>query len=83
MTADFDIDRLADKVKNARIKEVDPHNLSDEHLSKFFSPTTLGVIDDPATVVDEHGRVILWFLPDIMAPFRVVSEFLVHLLIFA
>lgn len=73
MTATFDIDRLAERVKNPRVKDDQANNLADEHLSKFFSLTSLGIIEDPTTVVDQHGRIILWFLPNIMAPFRVVS----------
>lgn len=80
VTAKFDIDRLCDKVKNARVRngDEDAGHLSEDHLSKFFSPTKLGVIEYPATVVDEHGRVILWYLPDIVTPFRVVSALLGH-----
>lgn len=70
--ANFDIDRLGDKVKNSRIKDGEVDNPSNDNLAKFFPPTTLGVIEYPSTVVDEHGRIILWYLPDILAPFRVV-----------
>lgn len=73
MTANFDIDRLADRVKNSRVKDGDGNDSSDDNLRKFFSPTALGVIEYPSTVVDEHGRIILWYLPDILAPFRVVG----------
>lgn len=69
MSVAFDIDRLADKVKSHRVDQ-DPLNAN---LRKFFHPTSLGDIDDTCTVVDIHGRVILWFLPDILFPFRVVS----------
>lgn len=81
VTANFDIDRLAEKVKNTRVIDGDPDDLSHDHLAKFFSLTALGAIDCPSTVVDEHGRVILWYLPDIIAPFRVVSEILAYLLL--
>lgn len=78
MTANFDIDRLGEKVNNARVAEVDSDEVKDDHLKKFFSPTELGVIEHPSTVVDEHGRVILWYLPDILAPFRAVSVIFCH-----
>lgn len=77
VTATFDIDRLAEKVKNTRAVDGDPDNMSHDHLAKFFLITALGPIDCPCTVVDEHGRVIVWYLPDIIAPFRVVSEIIV------
>ncbi|KAI6008512.1 hypothetical protein EDC04DRAFT_2610915 [Pisolithus marmoratus] len=30
----------------------------------------LGIISDPATVLDVHGRVLVWYLPGIMPPAR-------------
>lgn len=75
MTTNFDIDRLAEKIKNTRVTDGDGDSLEDDHLAKFFSPTVLGVLDYPSTVVDKHGRIILWYLPDILAPCRVVSAF--------
>lgn len=76
VTATFDIDRLAEKVRNTRVIDGDPDNMAHDHLAKFFLIKALGPIDCPSTVVDEHGRVILWYLPDIIAPFRVVSDIL-------
>lgn len=72
VTAKFDIDRLSDKVKNSRVGGGEAATASNGNLAKFFPPTALGVIEYPSTVVDEHGRIIVWYLPDILAPFRVV-----------
>lgn len=71
--AHFDIDRLADKVKTTRVQDSRPDDAAIGQLSKFFTPTALGVVEMPSTVVDQHGRIILWHLPDIIAPHRVVS----------
>ncbi|KZP34058.1 hypothetical protein FIBSPDRAFT_881510 [Athelia psychrophila] len=73
LTATFDIDRLAEKVRNTRVIDGDPDNMAHDHLAKFFLIKALGPIDCPSTIVDEHGRVILWYLPDIIAPFRVAA----------
>lgn len=78
VAAKFDIDRLAEKVKSSRVRDDETDYLSNDHLKKYFAPTALGVIEHPSTVVDEHGRVILWYLPDIIAPFRVVGANLCH-----
>ncbi|KAF7984919.1 hypothetical protein HWV62_9819, partial [Athelia sp. TMB] len=72
-SANFDIERLADRVKNTRVKDGDNDDDSLDPLGKFFTPTGLGVIDMPATVLDQHGRIILWYLPDIVAPFRIAA----------
>ncbi|KZP34556.1 hypothetical protein FIBSPDRAFT_942667 [Athelia psychrophila] len=73
VSAKFDIERLAEKVKSARVKDYNSDNPSDDRINKFFLPTVLGIMDCPSTVVDEHGRVIVWYLPDILAPFRVAA----------
>ncbi|KZP29567.1 hypothetical protein FIBSPDRAFT_946826 [Athelia psychrophila] len=73
LTATFNIDRLTEKVRNTCAIDGDPDNMPHDHPAKFFLIKALGPIDCPSTVVDEHGRVILWYLPDIIAPFRVAA----------
>lgn len=74
-TANFDAERLSDRVRNTRVRCVGSQSPPlDENLIKYFANTSLGTFDMPATVVDEHGRVILWYLPDVVAPFRVASH---------
>jgi hypothetical protein len=39
---------------------------SDARLAKFFTHEYIGTIEEPATVVDVHGRILMWYLPDIL-----------------
>ena len=46
----------------------------------------MGKIDKPTTIVDRHGKILVWYLPDILHPGRTVSfvqTFLVILDIFS
>ncbi|KAI6161114.1 hypothetical protein EDD17DRAFT_1509572 [Pisolithus thermaeus] len=39
---------------------------------QYFPYPQWGHISDPATILDVHGRVVVWYLPGIMSPARVV-----------
>ncbi|KIK10515.1 hypothetical protein PISMIDRAFT_20326 [Pisolithus microcarpus 441] len=57
---EWDIDRFAEPARNVADK------------TKYFPYPWWGHISDPATVLDVHGRVLVWYLPGIMPPARVV-----------
>jgi len=40
---------------------------------KYFKSANFGYIDAPATVLDMHGKIVTWYLPEVMTPVRVVS----------
>lgn len=48
-----------------------------------IDPAHHPVIDSPAVLVDHSRRILLWYLPDILAPYRVVSLFesLAHIIL--
>ncbi|KAI6032280.1 hypothetical protein BKA83DRAFT_4488876 [Pisolithus microcarpus] len=48
-------------------------------VSKYFPYPQWGHISDPATVLDVHGRVLVWYLPGIMPPARVEHLNKIHL----
>ncbi|KAI6117023.1 hypothetical protein EDD16DRAFT_1520223 [Pisolithus croceorrhizus] len=56
---EWDIDRFA---------EPRPHSAD---KTKYFQYPQWGHISDPATVLDVHGRVMLWYLPGIISPDQV------------
>lgn len=39
---------------------------------KYFPKTELGSIIKPTILVDRHGKIILWYLPGLVLPERVV-----------
>ncbi|KAI6024926.1 hypothetical protein BKA83DRAFT_4124738 [Pisolithus microcarpus] len=52
-------------------------NVADK--TKYFPYPWWGHISDPATVLDVHGRVLVWYLPGIMPPARVEHLNKIHL----
>src|SRR5882757_841282 len=44
-----------------------------EKLRKYFFASPRGKISEPTTIVDNHGKILVWYLPNILSPERVVS----------
>lgn len=66
--------RFADRVKNTRPREDGTPAVEDENLRKHFVNPELGLLNEPATILDEHDRIMAWHLPDILHPSMVVSS---------
>ncbi|KAI6033373.1 hypothetical protein EDC04DRAFT_2897862 [Pisolithus marmoratus] len=64
---EWDIDRFAEPMPHAADK------------TKYFQYPQWGHISDPATVLDVHGRVMVWYLPGIIPPQRVDHLNKIHL----
>ncbi|KAI6126956.1 hypothetical protein F5141DRAFT_1060598 [Pisolithus sp. B1] len=64
---ELDIDRFAEPKRNVKDK------------TKYFPYPQWGLISDPATILDVHGRVVVWYLPGIMSPARVEHLNEIHL----
>ncbi|KAI6096116.1 hypothetical protein EDD17DRAFT_1767742 [Pisolithus thermaeus] len=64
---EWDIDRFAESKRNV------------EDKTKYFPYPQWGHISDPATILDVHGRVVVWYLPGIMSPARVEHLNKIHL----
>jgi hypothetical protein len=69
---EWDVTRFADRVKNTRPRTDWDHSAEDERLAKFFVNPNFGDMDEPATILDRHGHIMVWYLPHIFAPYRVV-----------
>jgi hypothetical protein len=69
-TVPWDVDRYADMVKCSPVQTKG----SEQHakLQKYFGRTKIGKIGEPATIVDCHGKILVWFLPDILSLCRIV-----------
>lgn len=68
---DWDVTRLADRVKNSRKFDGDV-SIEDASLAKYFNNPELGDLELPATILDRFGRIIVWYLPSIFSLHRVV-----------
>lgn len=65
------MDRVKDKA--VRVDEDEPAiPMMDPYLQKFFPPSVIRRFSEPTLFRDIHGKVVLWYLPDILAPHRVV-----------
>ena len=52
---DWDVEWLADRVKNTRPQEGDANaSVEDKRLAKYFKNPQFGEFDEPATVIDHH-----------------------------
>ncbi len=49
-----------------------------ERFMKFFDQAQLNLVDTGGIVVDRYGKIVLWHLPDIIHPARIVSCVLIH-----
>jgi hypothetical protein len=41
---------------------------------KYYEVVNLGSVSKPMTIVDKHGKMILWYLPGLLLPYRVVCS---------
>ena len=65
---------MADRIKIPKVDKVDINNLShsDETLHLYQKLSDFGTLHQPATIVDQNGIILLWYLPKILQPFRLV-----------
>ncbi|KAI6100513.1 hypothetical protein F5141DRAFT_1204836 [Pisolithus sp. B1] len=50
------------------------HAILNPYKTKYFQYPQWGHISDPTIVLDVHGKVMLWYLPGIIPPERVVKQ---------
>lgn len=77
--ADWDVTRLADRVKNTRPRGNGEPAVEDLQLERYFSNPELGDLDEPATIVDQFGRIMVWYLPGIFYASLIVSLAVFHI----
>ncbi|KAG1807566.1 hypothetical protein EV424DRAFT_1543856 [Suillus variegatus] len=61
---DWDVERFADRVKVSH-----PFRANPEHrkkLAKYVAISSFGCISEPATFVDQYGKILAWYLPQIL-----------------
>jgi uncharacterized membrane protein len=63
---DFNTNRLTERVKNSVELEDGKVSQSNIQLCRFVKLPDLRLIMDPTTILDQHGRVLVWHLPDIL-----------------
>jgi hypothetical protein len=70
---EWDVTRFADRVKNTKVHE-DREAEADLRLPLYFPQAAFGKLTTPATILDMHGRVMVWALPGILNQKRLVNN---------
>ena len=63
VTTGWDVARLTDRVKNTRVKKDGSQSVADQNLEKYVEQSEFGRLQDPTTILDCHGCILLWHLP--------------------
>jgi hypothetical protein len=74
---DWDVERFISNIRELNMAGDHEARIDNElaHLKKKFKiPDGSGYIDEPATVVDKFGCIMLWHLPGIISASRIVSR---------
>lgn len=69
---EWDVTRMADRVKNTRPRPDGDMSIEDAKLARYFDNPMIGEIEEPATVLDRHNRIVLWYLPCLFSLRRIV-----------
>ena len=65
VTTGWDVARLTDRVKNTGVKKDGSQSVADQNLEKYFEQSEFSRLQDPTTILDCHGCILLWHLPGI------------------
>ena len=79
MRVSFEIECYSEHIKNSRVKHYDQVAKELGHLSKFYKPENSGVHQEPMVVMDFHGQILLWYLPEVLSPAILVRSQLINL----
>ena len=68
----FDVEPYSEHIRNSWVNHNDQVAKELEHLSKFYTPQNGGELKEPMVVVDFHGQILLWYLPEVLSTARLV-----------
>jgi hypothetical protein len=81
----WDAEFFASKVKDRRVKYDDDNDdvalipsEMDPDLKKLFHNPEIGLLSEPATIVDSKKRIVAWLLPGILREVNVLSCFFLY-----
>ena len=70
----WDVERFMDRLKDKPVDLRDPKVIAmDPDLQKFFPAPEMQAFTEPAVFVDVHERILMWYLPGLLLPARIVS----------
>jgi hypothetical protein len=68
----WDVTRFSDRAKATRVKESGLEAAGDQSLPSYFHPADFGELIEPTIILDQHGNVMVWALPGVLHPNRLV-----------
>src|SRR5882672_2884676 len=68
----FDVDQYSEHIRNSQVKHNDQVTKELECLNKFYMPENGREHKEPMVVVDCHGQILLWYLPEALSTERLV-----------
>ena len=63
----LDVEHYLEHIKNSQVKHNHEVSKELERLSKFYIPENGGAHKEPMVVVDCHGQILLWYLPEVLS----------------
>jgi hypothetical protein len=72
---EWDVSRFADKVKMTKPTNDGTEPKEDQTLDTYFKKAEFGEVSEPATILDMHGRIMAWALPEVLHSNRLVCSF--------
>jgi hypothetical protein len=61
-------------VKNSKVTIDGSISAADESIPEYFEQAAFGDLTEPTTIMDMHGRVMVWALPGVLHPNRLVRS---------
>jgi hypothetical protein len=68
----WDVERFVDKLRTMTVTSEEAFENEMTRLAGYFQKQNLGERKDPCTLVDRHGRILLWHMPNILTRDRLV-----------
>jgi hypothetical protein len=72
---EWDVSRFANRVKNSRVDASGKVSAADEKLKEYFKESFFGDLNEPTTILDQYGCVMVWALPGLLHSKRIVSYY--------
>lgn len=61
-----------DKLRTMKVTSEEVFEKEMSRLAGYFQEMNIGERKDPCTIVERHGRILVWHLPDILTRDRLV-----------
>jgi hypothetical protein len=71
---EWDVTRFLEHAKLTKVNEAGEEAKADQKLNASYIQPNFGELSEPATILDREGKVMVWALPGVLHPNRVVRQ---------